>query len=601
MYKPQLEHEKRKTVTYKGKKEHVSKDDQVFGINGSKRRRKRIALDTNTLMSDYLAMYGFKYAQNDIYIPLTVLLELDNNKRSKGKTKEEQKRAENARKAARVLLYLAESVPIKQIKNGIPLIKPGETIPHGKSVKNYKSKKGKLFFEMPEKGEIEKFLNSHIPDHQILLSCLQEEKKLSTNASEKETEFILVSGDTIMRILGLLVGLKTEKHENKALSDESFLSTGIYYFSLELLEKQKTDDGEMPRPISQHDGIKEYVFIGKEFERITINEFLIFGPPDDPVTLRQLEPEKQRQYIVIEKINKLRIRVKELKDFQYQHKVFYLNALNAEQNCFANAALVFKTPLIIGEGEAGTGKTFWALACAFQQIKDGVFPNVVLTRDAVDSGKQLGFMPGDKRTKVGNYLPGSLHSKAKLLELLLDDIKRKERKERKRQKKEREEAKIISQMNRNQSGLSRTERRRNRKKAKNKGNNKKMVTPRTAGITKLRDLHAHLSGLGTIFEGTNFIRGANFDTVVILDESQHTDKDQGKMYASRMEEGGQLVLIGNVEQDDIGIPLRDSGVAKLIEATRGTDLMCLITFRYIERGRLATRIAQYYNKKRNVL
>jgi predicted ribonuclease YlaK len=96
------------------------------------------------------------------------------------------------------------------------------------------------------------------------------------------------------------------------------------------------------------------------------------------------------------------------------------------------------------------------------------------------------------------------------------------------------------------------------------------------------------------------MRGANFDTVVILDESQHTDKDQGKMYATRMEEGAQLMLIGNVEQDDIGILFRDSGVAKLIEATRGTDLMSLITFRYVERGRLAARIAQYYNKKSSV-
>jgi predicted ribonuclease YlaK len=372
-----------------------------------------------------------------------------------------------------VLLYLAESVPIKQIKNGIPLLKPGEIIPHGKSVRNYKAKKGKLFFEMPEKGAIEKFLNPQIPDHQILLSCLKEENKLSKIAYEKETEFILVSGDTIMRILGLLVGLKTEKHENKALSDESFLSTGIHYFPLELLEKQRTDDGEMPRPIPQQDGVKEYVFRSKEFENITIYEFLIFGPPDDPVKLKQLEPEKQRQYVVLEKISKQHIRVKELKDYQYQNKVFYLNALNAEQNCFANAALVLKTPLVIGEGEAGTGKTFWALACAFQLIKDGIFPNVILSRDAVDSGKQLGFMPGDKDAKVGNYLPGSLHSKAKLLELLRNDIKQKEREERQKQRAERENAKHVSQINKSQRKLTRTERRRNRKKTKNKGYHKK--------------------------------------------------------------------------------------------------------------------------------
>jgi hypothetical protein len=72
MYKPQLEPEKRKNINTIGKKDLIPKENQVIGINGGTRKRKRIAIDTNTLMDDYLAMYGFKYEQNNVYLPLTV-------------------------------------------------------------------------------------------------------------------------------------------------------------------------------------------------------------------------------------------------------------------------------------------------------------------------------------------------------------------------------------------------------------------------------------------------------------------------------------------------------------------------------------------------
>jgi predicted ribonuclease YlaK len=377
---------------------------------------------------------------------------------------------------------------------------------------------------------------------------------------------------------------------------------------LELLASQKTDDGEIPRPIPLQDGVREYVFKGKPFESVVMYEFLIFGPPRDPETQKQLEPEKQRQYIVLEKVNPTTVRVRELKDFQYQNKVFYLNALNAEQNCFANAVVVYRVPMVIGEGEAGTGKTFFALACAYQLIKDGVYTYTILTRDAVDSGQKLGFMPGGKQAKVGNYLPGALGAQKKLLALLEDDIAQKSKMEKRRERHDEGERRNIEKQQRENERLTKQDqvevttnktRRRRREKKRNKNQSFQGNIPPTVEsveIKKLLELKALLAGKGTELEGLNFMRGASYPTVLIVDESQHTDLMDGKMLASRMEEEGQLLLIGNVEQDDIGVPIRDSGVAKLIEATRGTDLMCLVTFQDVERSRLAARIARFYNK-----
>lgn len=563
------------------------------GNNLPKKKDKLIALDTNVLMNDPYAMFHFKDSDNHIFVPKKVLEELNRRKNPpKNASEENLVHASNARKAASMLLYLAESVTMSQIKNGIPLLRPGEKIPRGKSIKNFKAK---LFFEMPKEGEVEGFLDSTDSDQGIILTCLKKRKEGTKLPTEERYDFLLVSLDKIMRIFALLVGLRVETYLNDTPSEESLRSKGVHYYSLELLEKQKTEDGEVPRPIPQQNGTREYVFKSKDFESVVMYEFLIFGPPAEPLTFKQLEPELQRQYIVLEKINPQTVRVRELKDYQYQEKVFYVHAKNAEQNCLCNAILVYKVPLTIVEGEAGTGKTFITLACAYQQIKDGVHKRVQVSRDAVESGEKIGFLPGSVEAKIKNFLPGTLGSRKSLLSLLSKDITEKRRVLAKEVKKEAENTAENSEST--AKVLSKAAQKRIRKeKLKNKKNSEQVKGGgfESEEITKLVELRKHLEGEGTSFESVSLLRGGNIDDIALIDEAQHTRTKSGKMLPSRVQEGGQMVLTGNVEQDDIGIPFRDSGIAKMIDATRGTDLMCLITLRAVERGRLAARIAAHY-------
>ncbi len=60
--------------------------------------------------------------------------------------------------------------------------------------------------------------------------------------------------------------------------------------------------------------------------------------------------------------------------------------------------------LVFGEGPAGAGKTYLAVAKAAERLINGSVDRIILSRPAVEAGEQLGFLPGDMRDKVDPYL-----------------------------------------------------------------------------------------------------------------------------------------------------------------------------------------------------
>jgi len=57
-----------------------------------------------------------------------------------------------------------------------------------------------------------------------------------------------------------------------------------------------------------------------------------------------------------------------------------------------------------GVGPAGTGKTWLAVACAVEALKNEEVKRLILVRPAVEAGEKLGFLPGDLAQKVDPYL-----------------------------------------------------------------------------------------------------------------------------------------------------------------------------------------------------
>lgn len=66
--------------------------------------------------------------------------------------------------------------------------------------------------------------------------------------------------------------------------------------------------------------------------------------------------------------------------------------------------LVNKNDMVFAVGPAGTGKTYTAVALAVQALKAKEVKRIILTRPAVESGENLGFLPGDLKEKLDPYL-----------------------------------------------------------------------------------------------------------------------------------------------------------------------------------------------------
>ncbi len=65
---------------------------------------------------------------------------------------------------------------------------------------------------------------------------------------------------------------------------------------------------------------------------------------------------------------------------------------------------IASTPITLGVGPAGTGKTYLAVAMAVTALRNKQINRIVITRPAVEAGEKLGFLPGDLQTKVDPYL-----------------------------------------------------------------------------------------------------------------------------------------------------------------------------------------------------
>ncbi len=66
--------------------------------------------------------------------------------------------------------------------------------------------------------------------------------------------------------------------------------------------------------------------------------------------------------------------------------------------------LVSQKDMVFAVGPAGTGKTYTAVALAVRALKNKEVKRIILTRPAVESGENLGFLPGDLKEKLDPYM-----------------------------------------------------------------------------------------------------------------------------------------------------------------------------------------------------
>ena len=307
--------------------------------------KKNFILDTNVVLHDYKAIYNFQ--ENDIYLPMVVLEELDKFKRGNDQINY------NSRQFARELDLIAENKDF--VTKGAPL---GEG-------------KGKLYVithqEWPE--EMNKAFIEKKPDHIILACAISIAKKFP------KQQTILVTKDINLRMKARAMGCIAEDY----ISDK-VENTDVFEKEYETFNNVDAD--LIDRLYSEKQGITADHFNFKD--DITANECFVMKSSRASILARHVAESN-----IIRRVNKTRC--------------FGIEPRNAEQT-FAMDLLTDKhIQLIAITGKAGTGKTLLALAAALSQNED--YEQIMLARPIVAmSNKDLGALPGDAKEKVAPYM-----------------------------------------------------------------------------------------------------------------------------------------------------------------------------------------------------
>jgi PhoH-like ATPase len=84
--------------------------------------------------------------------------------------------------------------------------------------------------------------------------------------------------------------------------------------------------------------------------------------------------------------------------------VMRLEPKNKEQKFAIEALMSPAVPLVTMTGLAGSGKTFLALMAGLEQIHNGTYERIVITRSLQPVGRDLGYLPGDVKEKMDPWL-----------------------------------------------------------------------------------------------------------------------------------------------------------------------------------------------------
>ena len=326
-------------------------------------RKKLFVLDTNVLLHDPRCL--FRFAEHDVFLPMTTLEELDNHK--VGTTEV----ARNGRSISRTLDALLEAHAGRPLSEGLDLSALGNT-----------EALGKLYFETaPVAAPLPPELPANKGDNRILAVV----SGLASHFPEHVA--VLVSKDVNMRIKATALGLPAEDYfSDKVLDDTDLLFPGIRALSNDFwtIVAPTLESGEK-------NGVATYSFLTSTPGDFVMNEILWI--PSDVGT-----PFAAR----VTAIEGTRITMTLLKDYtKTGDKLFGIHARNVEQNAALNLLLSPDIDFVTILGQAGTGKTLMSLAAAFAMtVDEHRFDEILVTRATVSVGEDIGYLPGSEEEKM---------------------------------------------------------------------------------------------------------------------------------------------------------------------------------------------------------
>jgi PhoH-like ATPase len=332
--------------------------------------RRLFVLDTNVLMHDPTAIYRFE--EHDIYIPMTVLEELDAHKKGLSEA------SRNVRQVSRFLDDMMRDVTKEQIDRGLPL--PNEfSGNHGQ-----KPSTGRLFFQT---RQLENLLPASLPgsgaDNAILAQTL------ALQNEQREVRVILVSKDINLRIKAAVLGVHAEDYYNdKTLEDSDVLYAGMTALPPDFWEKHGKD-------------MRSWKEADRTFYEIS-------GPAVHEWQPNQGLYEDSPEGIegIVRRLNGDSAVIELLRDYRNErHNLWGITGRNREQNFALNLLMDPEIDFVTILGPAGTGKTLLALAAGLMQtLEINRFVEIIMTRVTIPLGEDIGFLPGTEEEKMEPWM-----------------------------------------------------------------------------------------------------------------------------------------------------------------------------------------------------
>ena len=310
-------------------------------------------IDTCVLLHDPLALY--KFGENDIYVPLAVIDDLDDIKTRK----------ESVGWSARQVFRNLENYTLQDLLKGVKINDLG----------------GRLFVyntESPlQKNERPNIVKVH-SDNAIIECCL------ALKVSNPRKKVAIVTKDTGLRIRAITWGCQAENFKADQLEDREY--TGVRYVPVE-----NTDDWNLLWKETEVQILSLSVELKNKLGEVNPNEFIIFEYGD------QKCPTYHKKGVL--KVIKEKSNSKEVKAYSG------ITGKNLEQKCALELLNDLSIPLVTLLGKAGTGKSFLAIACALQAINDRIYDKIVVMKPLIPvGGKDIGALPGDKFEKISAWL-----------------------------------------------------------------------------------------------------------------------------------------------------------------------------------------------------
>jgi PhoH-like ATPase len=326
-------------------------------------------LDTNVLMHDPASL--FRFAEHDLYLPMTTLEELDNHKKGMSEV------ARNARTVSRSLDQLIAGTS-GALDDGIPLDKLG-----------HQDVSGRLYFQTHLTTAI---LPEGLPEGKgdnLILAVVSE---LQQKHADKEV--VLVSKDINMRIKARALGLPAEDYFNdQVLEDRDLMYSGVMTLPSDFWPKHGKS---MESWADSKSGTMFYRVSGPLVPSMLVNQFVYQENPDGSTPF----------YAQVREINGKSALLQTLRDFSHQkNNVWSVTARNREQNFAMNLLMNPEVDFVTLLGQAGTGKTLLALAAGLEQVLDSKrYNEIIITRATVPVGEDIGFLPGTEEEKMQPWM-----------------------------------------------------------------------------------------------------------------------------------------------------------------------------------------------------